>query len=138
MTTPTEDKKTTKNSRGEAGPLPGMGVADRILERINDTIGVDRVFGEPISHGETLMIPVAKIRAGGGGGGGGGTDSEEATGSGEGGGFGATAKPVGAYVITNETVTWKPAVDITKMFVIGNATAMTYFVFHWLSMRARN
>ena len=49
----------------------GLGVTDRILDRVRQLVGVEHVFGEPIERGGTTVIPVAKIRTGGGGGGGG-------------------------------------------------------------------
>lgn len=112
----------------------GVGVVERILERLRDTMTVERVFGEPIERGNVTVVPVAAIRSGGGGGGGGGQE-EGSSGSGEGGGFGAIARPVGVYVLADGTVRWKPAYDWTRMFVIGNLTAVAYFLFARLSRR---
>jgi uncharacterized spore protein YtfJ len=64
---------------------------------------VRRVFGDPIEHEGTIVVPVAKV----GGGGGGGSDNEQNGG----GGFGLGAKPVGVYVIKDGQVSWRPAID---------------------------
>jgi uncharacterized spore protein YtfJ len=114
----------------------GLGVPDRIIDRLRDTISVERVFGEPIERDGATVVPVAALRAGGGGGGGGGNDFKT-SGSGEGGGFGATARPVGVYVIDRENVTFKPALDWTRMFVVANVTTVAYFLFTWLAGRKR-
>ena len=76
---------------------------EELLSGARDAISVRRVFGDPIEHEGIVVVPVAKV----GGGGGGGGDSDDNGG----GGFGLGAKPVGAYVIKNGEVTWKPAID---------------------------
>lgn len=83
---------------------------DELLSEARDAITVKKVFGEPIEQEGVTVIPVAKV----GGGGGGGGDTE---GNG-GGGFGLAAKPVGAYVIKDGEVRWKPAVDPNRI-VLG-------------------
>jgi uncharacterized spore protein YtfJ len=76
---------------------------DELLSGARDAISVRRVFGEPIEHEGTIVVPVAKV----GGGGGGGSDNEQNGG----GGFGLGAKPVGVYVIKDGQVSWRPAID---------------------------
>jgi uncharacterized spore protein YtfJ len=56
-----------------------------------------------------MVIPVASVAAGAGGGS--GSDAERG-GQGEGGGFGASGRPIGAYVIEDGRVSWRPAVDV--------------------------
>jgi uncharacterized spore protein YtfJ len=80
---------------------------DELLNGAREAMSVKKVFGESVHEDGITVIPVAKV----GGGGGGGGDTE---GNG-GGGFGLTAKPAGAYVIKDGEVTWKPAVDSTKV-----------------------
>ncbi|MGW4967201.1 spore germination protein GerW family protein [Nonomuraea sp. NPDC004186] len=41
-----------------------------LVERSKDAATVQRVFGEPIQHGDVVDIPVARVTHGGGGGGG--------------------------------------------------------------------
>lgn len=115
----------------------GTGVPERIIDRLRKATGVERVFGEPIERGGQTIVPVASVRAGGGGGGGGGSD-ERTTGSGEGGGFGAVSRAAGVYVITESNVKWKPAIDVTRLVVAGNFTAVAYFFFAWLTARAKS
>jgi uncharacterized spore protein YtfJ len=76
---------------------------DELLSGARDAISVRRVFGDPIEHEGTIVVPVAKV----GGGGGGGSDNEQNGG----GGFGLGAKPVGVYVIKDGQVSWRPAID---------------------------
>jgi len=109
--TPSEEVVMTS---GEEVAL-GLGVTDRILDRLRGLVGVDRVFGEPVERNGATIIPAAKIRTGGGGGGGGGGD-DEAMGSGEGGGFGVIAKPVGAFVIgADGDVRWEASIDVNQV-----------------------
>jgi uncharacterized spore protein YtfJ len=88
---------------------------DELLAGARDAITVKRVFGEPIEAGGVTLVPAAKV---GGGGGGGGDDTNNG-----GLGFGLGARPVGAYVIKDGEVTWRPAVDPNRIlglaFVLG-------------------
>ena len=97
-----------------------MANVDEMFEGVRDAISVKRVFGEPIEAEGVTIVPAAKV----GGGGGGGGDSEHNGG----GGFGINARPVGAYVIREGAVTWRPAVDVNRMlalaFVLGLALAL--------------
>lgn len=115
----------------------GVKVPERIIRRLGDVITVRSVFGEPIERHDKTIIPVASIRIGGGGGGGGGAD-DRSSGSGEGGGFGGTGRPTGVFIVEQGTVDWKPAIDVTRLVVVGNLTAVAYFFFAWLSERAKS
>ena len=75
-----------------------------------DAITVKRVYGEPYEHNGLAVIPAAAVLGGGGGGG-----SEQGEHSDGGGGFGVQARPVGAYVIRGEQVSWQPAVDLNRV-----------------------
>src|SRR4029453_2689066 len=83
---------------------------DEILGGARDAITVRRVYGEPIEQEGLTLVPAAAVRGGGGGGG-------DLEGNG-GGGFGVAARPVGAYVIRDGEVIWRPAVDVNRL-VIG-------------------
>ncbi len=93
---------------------------DELLAGARDAISVKRVFGDPIEIEGVTVIPAARV--GGGGGGGGDNDNNGGL------GFGLGAKPVGAYVITGDRVTWKPAVDVNRLvgmaFMLGLAFAL--------------
>jgi uncharacterized spore protein YtfJ len=83
---------------------------DEILGGARDAITVRRVYGDPIERDGMTVVPAAAVRGGGGGGG-------DSNGNG-GGGFGVAARPVGAYVIRDGEVVWRPAVDVNRV-VIG-------------------
>jgi uncharacterized spore protein YtfJ len=89
--------------------------AQEIMSRVSDAMQVRRVFGEPYQKNGVTIIPVAAVRGGWGGGGGQGENQE----TGWGGGGGLTARPVGAFVITGDQVTWRPAVDVDRMILVG-------------------
>ena len=114
----------------------GLGVTDRIIDRLHRYVGVERVFGSPVEREGVTVIPVAKMRTGGGGGGGGGGD-DHAGGSGEGGGFGVIGKPVGVYVLKDGRVDWQPAIDVNQIVSGAFLTASVYFFFNWLKKRGR-
>ncbi len=82
-----------------------------------------RVYAEPYEKNGLTVIPAATVRGGGGGGGGGGEGPEgKGHGSGGGGGFGLVARPVGAWVIRGDEVTWKPALDLNRV-ILGSQLA---------------
>lgn len=114
-----------------------LDVIELTMERFLDTASVDLVFGEPIEHGDTLIIPAAEILAGlgfgvgsGSGSSGNKTDENEEEGDGEnygegggGGGGGRTfARPVAIVVSSPEGVRVEPVVDVTKI-ALGFLTA---------------
>jgi uncharacterized spore protein YtfJ len=98
-----------------------MGIQD-VIGQTRDALTVKRVFGDPYEKNGTTVIPAARVQGGGGGGEGRGPEGEG--GSGEGGGFGLTARPVGAFVIRGDQVTWQPAVDVTRIVLGGQIVAV--------------
>jgi uncharacterized spore protein YtfJ len=96
---------------------------DEILGGARDAITVRRVYGEPIEQEGLTVIPAAAVRGGGGGGG----DSD---GNG-GGGFGVAARPVGAYVIRDGEVVWRPAVDVNRLALGGQLVAALALLVAW-------
>ena len=90
------------------------------LDRARDTMTVRRVFGEPIERDGITVIPAAKVRGGGGGG-------ADNLGNG-GGGFGVSATPAGAYVIKDGTVRWRPAIDATRLGLMGQVVAIVFLL----------
>ncbi|HEY7526295.1 MAG TPA: sporulation protein [Candidatus Limnocylindria bacterium] len=87
-----------------------MNVAE-MLEGAREAMTVKRVYGEPIEREGLTIVPAADVRGGGGGGG----DAEHSGGV----GFGLTARPVGVYVVKDGNVDWEPAVDVTRISVLG-------------------
>jgi uncharacterized spore protein YtfJ len=98
---------------------------NEIMTTARDAMQVKRVFGEAYERDGTLVIPVAMV-AGGGGGGSGESDGSDGSGPGRGsgGGFGAGARPAGVYVVSGDTVTWQPALDVNKIVLGGQIVAI--------------
>jgi uncharacterized spore protein YtfJ len=92
---------------------------EELVEKARDAATVSRVFGDPYEKGGVTFIPVARVA--GGAGGGSGTDGES---EGGGGGYGSRARPVGAYVIKDDEVTWLPAIDVTFIAFVGQIIAI--------------
>src|SRR5205809_4370658 len=86
------------------------------VNQAKDVITVRRVYGEPIQEDGITIIPAASVMGGGGGGG----DTE---GNG-GGGFGVRARPAGAWIIKNGDAQWRPAVDVTRIALMGQIVAI--------------
>ncbi len=91
-----------------------------LISGARDTISVKRVYGDPYEKNGLTVIPAATVRGGAGGGVGGHGDEE----TGKGGGFGVNARPSGAWIIENDTVTWKPAVDVNRIVLGGQLVAL--------------
>jgi uncharacterized spore protein YtfJ len=91
-----------------------------LISGARDTISVKRVYGDPYEKNGLTVIPAATVR-GGAGGGVGEHDGEE---TGKGGGYGVHARPSGAWIIENGTVTWKPAVDVNRIVFGGQMVAL--------------
>lgn len=93
-----------------------------IMTQARDTLTVKRVFGEPVEEQGVTIIPVATIRGGAGGG-----QSEGSGGEPQGGGtgFGIMARPAGAYVVKDGNASWRPALDLNRVIMGGQAVAIT-------------
>jgi uncharacterized spore protein YtfJ len=86
---------------------------DEMWKGAREAITVKRVYGDPVQSDGVTLVPAAAVRGGAGGGG----DNE---GNG-GGGFGIIARPVGAYVIRDGSVSWRPAVDLNRVLLLAAA-----------------
>jgi len=93
----------------------------QLLSKVTDNLTVERVFGEPIRHGDILMVPVARIRGGAGGGSGTGATNDV---SNNGGGGGFDAKPAGVFVLKGGSVSWQPALDVTRIVIGGQVVTV--------------
>jgi uncharacterized spore protein YtfJ len=82
-----------------------------MLSDARDAMSVKRVYGDPIERDGLTIVPAASVRGGGGG----GADSE----NNGGGGFGLTARPVGVFVVKGSDVEWEPAVDVSRISMMG-------------------
>ena len=83
---------------------------ENLLGQLTDVVSARRVFAKPVERDGTTVIPAAVVIGGGGGGTGQASGAENI--SNAGGGFGVYAFPVGAYVVRDGRVRFKPAVDI--------------------------
>ena len=92
-----------------------------MAKRVQDAVNVRRVFGEPYTSDGVTVIPVASVRAGAGSGS--GTDPDDGS-SGEGGGFGGSARPIGAYVIRDGQMSWRPAIDVNRVIAWSNVVVL--------------
>jgi len=108
---------------------------DQLLHAAQESFTARRVFGEAVVEDGLTVIPAASIT--GGGGGGGGSDGSGQGQEGEGGGFGVSARPVGAYVIHNGRVSWRPAVDVNKAIGVVGLVMVTYLLTRPRTARAR-
>lgn len=90
------------------------------ISTARDLITVKRVYGEPLERDGVVVLPAAAVMGGGGGGSGDQPDGE----TGSGGGFGLRARPVGAYVIRGDQVSWQPAFDLSRAILGGQLIAL--------------
>ena len=95
--------------------------AQDVIAQARDALTVKRVFGEPYEKNGVTVIPVARVQGGAGGGGG---EGPEGQGKGSGSGFGISARPVGAFVIQGDEMTWRPAVDVNRIVLGGQIVAV--------------
>jgi uncharacterized spore protein YtfJ len=135
-----------------------MNQIDELLAHGRDAMTVGRVFGDPIERDGVTIIPVANVMGGGGGGGDaasfqmgaaadqtasdGDADPEASTGPtaterGLGAGFGIRATPAGVYVITDGRVRWEPALDLTRIAIMGQIVAIVLLLVVRSVLRSR-
>jgi uncharacterized spore protein YtfJ len=95
-----------------------------MLRNMADNATVRTVFGEPVTEEGVTLVPVAKVSGGAGGGGGTGPDQKGQEAHGTGGGLGLSARPVGAYVIRDGRVSWRPAIDVNRVILGGQVVAV--------------
>lgn len=93
-----------------------------LTESLRDLVPAKRVFGDPVHADGVVVVPVAVVLGGGGLGGGSGNDGE----AGEGGGIALRARPVGAFVIEDGTVRWRPALDLDRLVAWVGIAVLTY------------
>ncbi|HZD01806.1 MAG TPA: spore germination protein GerW family protein [Actinomycetes bacterium] len=92
-----------------------------LIAKAQDTLTVKRVYGEPYEKNGVTIIPAARIQGGAGGGQG---EDPKRQGKGSGSGFGITARPVGAFVLRQGELSWRPAVDVTRIVLGGQVVAV--------------
>jgi len=97
---------------------------EKVLGTAQDAITVKRVYAEPYDRNGITVIPAAAVRGGAGG----GTGQDQKGQEGQGGGFGMAGKPAGAYVIKDGKVTWRPAVDPSRVIMTVGAVIIAYLL----------
>ncbi len=119
-----------ENTKLEAGLEMYQGTIEEFLAAADVRV----VYGEPVQHDDTMIIPTAEVLCGLGFGVGSGsgpsTDSPEtvqAMGSGGGGGGRILSRPVAVVVASPEGVRVEPIVDVTKIGIAA-LTAMGFMV----------
>jgi uncharacterized spore protein YtfJ len=104
------------------------------IEQAKEAMTVRRVFGDPYEKNGVTMIPAARVQGGAGGGTGEGPEGE---GSGRGSGFGMNAKPAGAFVIKDNDVQWRPAIDVNKVILGAQLIAVAALLLARTVVKAR-
>lgn len=94
--------------------------SSEVLNKISEAARVDAVFGQPVQHGDSVVIPCAEISMGCGMGigGGPGKDAEQGKftmGIGTGAGSGVTGHPIAVVILSPKGVQVQPVVDATKI-----------------------
>jgi len=90
------------------------------VSQARDALTVRRVYGDPYQEDGVTVIPAANVMGGGGGGG----DTEGNGGA----GFGLSARPAGAWVIKDGDAQWRPAIDATRLAMMGQVVAIVMFL----------
>jgi len=104
-----------------------------VFDAAKDAIAVKRVYAEPYEKDGLTVIPAAVVCDGAGGGSGQDDKGQE----GGGGGFGMSGRPVGAYVIKDGQVTWRPGVDTNLIAAVVGAAVIAYLLSRPRMVRAR-
>jgi uncharacterized spore protein YtfJ len=105
-----------------------------VIAQARDTLTVKRVFGEPYDKDGVTVIPAARVLGGVGGGSG---EDPQGQGKGSGSGFGMIARPVGAFVIREGELSWRPAVDVNRIVLGGQLVAVAALLTVRAIIRAR-
>jgi len=113
-------------------PVADSGSETRARGRVasaRDVLSAKRVYGDPYEKNGLSVIPAAVVGGIAGGTAGGRADGDSA---GER-GYGLIARPSGAWIIRDDEVTWKPAID-GNLIILGGQI----IVFTAVYMVARN
>jgi uncharacterized spore protein YtfJ len=103
------------------------------IGRLEESMTVRRVFGEPYEKDGMAVIPAARVQGGGGGGGGEGPNGEGGMGT----GFGMSARPFGVFLIKDGDVVWRPAIDVNRAILGGQLVAIAALLLLRTVVKAR-
>jgi uncharacterized spore protein YtfJ len=106
-----------------------------VISQARDALTVKRVFGEPYEKDGVTIIPAARVQGGAGGGSG---EDPQGQGTGSGSGFGMTARPVGAYVVRDGDLSWRPAVDVNRIILGGQVVLIVALLTIRAAIKARS
>ena len=121
----TEEKEIVIEDYGQA-----IDMAQETLEAFIETADVSKVYGEPIQHEDTLILPAAEVLAVAGFGAGygsGGPEDVGGAGSGAGGGGRTFSRPVAVVIADKTGVRVEPVVDPTKI-ALAMFTAVGFMI----------
>ena len=105
-----------------------------VIAQARDALTVKRVFGEPYEKDGVTIIPAASVQGGAGGGSG---EDPQSQGKGSGSGFAITARPVGAFIIREGELSWRPAVDVNRIVLGGQVVAIVALLTVWAIIKAK-
>jgi uncharacterized spore protein YtfJ len=106
---------------------------EELVTTARDAVTVRKVFAEPYEKDGVTVIVAATVSGGAGGGGG----HDERGQEGQGGGFAVVARPAGAYLIKDGKASWRPAVDVNRLFATVATVAIVYLVTRARTERTR-
>jgi hypothetical protein len=99
-----------------------------VFGAVREALSARQVFGEPVERDGVTLIPAATVIGGGGGGAGEDPKGDDAAAGGPRGGggmgFGLIAWASGAFEIREGRVTWRPAVDVTRVLLAAVGVAL--------------
>ena len=97
------------------------------FEQAQQSVSINNIYGQPVTHGETVIVPIASvgqiIGAGGGIGSGHAADGQRDDGVGGGGGGAIGARPIAFAEIDVEGVKIHPIVDENRALAVSLAFA---------------
>ena len=131
----TNEPSVTPDEIEEVEMVDSIDTVQDTLDKFLDAANVYAVYGEPVYHGDTAIIPTAEVLSGmgfgvGSGYGRGGNDEKDTGqggGSGGGGGGRILSRPVAVIVASPEGVRVEPVVDVTKV-ALAALTAAGFMV----------
>lgn len=105
---------------------------DDVTTSIKDAFSAGLVFAAPYERSGIGVIPGARV-SGGAAGGHGSQEGQE----GEGGVLRLSGRPVGAFVVSDDRVRWRPAVDVNRLVAVLGAVLVALIVARAAVERAR-
>lgn len=125
-----EEIVITPNEKEPAKKAAGLETIQSTLDKFMSAADVGAVYGQPIQHGDTIIIPSAEVVSGMGFGLGSGSNTEPSQesnekrneGVGGGGGGHVFSRPVAVIIASPEGVRIEPVFDLTKIILAALTT----------------